>query len=682
MRGETKKVSAFVAWLCTLANMVCNGQDVPPARPNIIFLLTDDQGYGDVGYTGHPYLKTPNLDRLAAEGRQFQQFYVSNPVCSPSRAAFMTGRYPAEIGVHAQITDPAKNIEMGNAQWLDPALPNMAHQFKKAGYATAHFGKWHLVSYSLWKNGTGPKPSDYGFDVYRTHGAGSSKGLSDYPDLADDPYFQAKSTRWFVDDTLEFIKKCQAEGRPFFVNLWTLVPHGPLNPTAEELSVYDGLKVSPDDFHGYMKDYVAGAKDPTGQMKTYCAAVTGMDLAIGYFLDQLKALGLAKDTIIVFSSDNGPEVYQISNAKNAGMGSPGEAGERGRKRSIYRGGVRVPCVVRWSGHVPAGSIDTKTVWAGVDLFPTLLGLIGLDIPSGLNGEDVSPALLGKEVSRNKPLFWEWRFSVVGDQRYAAPSLAVQEGSWRAYVNADGSELELYDVSSDFGEEKNVAAEYPEVADRLKTKMLEWKATLPPEPATTAEAEIAERPEAAGASNSPVEIPDTGVVVSQLATDGIALQSRHASPNNWRAVAQSFRWSGEQMLDGIGLCLAADQPQWKRDQQYELVVQELDGYRGEPVALVVRKEFTMNKESVGPNRWVYMDIDDQKLADGKWYGFAVGPTKEDRKGDLVLFWAATDDSAYRGGSANQFNPYDPKRGWLPEGPYGSAGKDLTFYLKAK
>jgi len=230
--------------------------------------------------------------------------------------------------------------------------------------------------------------------------------------------------------------------------------------------------------------------------------------------------------------------------------------------------------------------------------------------------------------------------------------------------------------------------YVETADRLKTKMLEWKKTLPPEPdaqpvASASAGEHSEKRSADAVPSNPDGILSGNVDIYQSDTAGVSLQSRHVSAKNWRAVAQSFKWESDHALDGIGLRLDSTQPVWKRDQQYELIIQELDGYRGVPSALVYRMEFTMQKDWVGPNRWLYLGVDDLNLEAGQWYGFAVGPTAEDRKGDLVLFVATSgDDAAYARGSANQFNPYDPDRGWPPSGPYGSARRDLAFYFKFK
>lgn len=443
----------------------------PGKKPNVIFFLTDDMGFGDAATFGHPYLKTPAIDRLAREGTSYTHFYSCASVCSPSRAAFTTGRFPATLGIHTAISHKTEQNEMyGMPDYLDPAAPAVARVFRDAGYATAHFGKWHLSGWGL-----GPEPSAYGFDEAR--GYGFKNWQADrYP---RDPLMRAKSTGWFVDSTLDFARKCRDADKPFYVHLWTLVPHAKLVPTEEELAMAEGIECKPEDFPFWMREYIEQAPDPQEQMRVYCAAMMGLDKQLGRLLDGLDEMGLTEDTIFVFSSDNGPEDYHIGNAKNAGMGSPGAY--RGRKRSICDGGVRMPCIVRWPGKVGAGKVDKETVWAGVDYLPTICALAGIDAPEDAkrDGQNFGKALLsGKTQTREKPLFWEWRFEVFGNGAYAPPTLAVREGNWKAYVNADATGLALYDLSADPEERNDLAAARPQVAQRLEAMMLEWKKTLP------------------------------------------------------------------------------------------------------------------------------------------------------------------------------------------------------------
>src|SRR5688572_1323410 len=324
-----------------------------PSAPNIIFILADDLGWGDLSCYGNTFLRTPNLDRLAREGALFTQFYVNGSVCSPSRNAFFTSMYPAQNRIHGHFATPELNSARGMTQFLDPKVPNVATTLKQAGYTTAHVGKWHLGS-----NSGGPPPSAYGFDFVGSSeggGAGISK---------TDPYYRARSTALFVDESLQFIKR-RGE-KPFYLQLWTLVPHATLNPTPEQMEPFARLS-NPDIPHRSARTI-------------YYASVADLDTQIGRLLGELDKLGLTENTIVVFSSDNGPEDIFIQNAGHSGVGSPGPF--RGRKRSLYEGGVRVPYIVRWPARIPAGRIDDTSVVAGVDFMPTLCRITGVTMPRG------------------------------------------------------------------------------------------------------------------------------------------------------------------------------------------------------------------------------------------------------------------------------------------------------------
>jgi arylsulfatase A-like enzyme len=466
-RDALKKVGVGLGALMMSRARAARPADARKRRPNIILILTDDLGWGDPTCYGHPYIKTPQLDKLASQGTLFTQFYVNNPVCSPSRTALMTGHFPARHGVHQHFAKPQQNKQRGMPNWLDPDATTVTDLLKRAGYATAHFGKWHLSGGGI---SEAPTPSAYGIDDHRTVNS-SGPGWQ----VGKDPYFRAHSTGLFVDETIRFVEKHR--DRPFFVNLWTLVPHAILKPTPEELKVYESLTVDVGAFKGYMRKYLEQAPKLDPQMKVYAAAVTGMDKALGRLLAKLDELGLADNTLIFFTSDNGPEDYHVRNARNAGVGSPGPF--RGRKRSLYEGGVRTSCIVRWPGHVPAGRRDAESVITAVDFLPTVCRLAGANVPDiKPDGEDVSDVLLGKPRPRRKPIFWEWRGGIAGDQTYRPPPLAVREGKWKLLVGPDGTGRELYDVPNDPAEKTNLATRHPDVARRLAEAVLAWKRTLP------------------------------------------------------------------------------------------------------------------------------------------------------------------------------------------------------------
>ncbi len=439
--------------------------DAVAEHPNVVFVLTDDLGWGDLASFGHPLIRTPNLDRLAEEGTSFEQFYVASPSCSPSRTAFVTGHYPGRHGVHRIFSpSPRKNRERGMPNWLDPDVTTVADLLRDAGYATAHFGKWHLTGEGF--EGA-PAPSEYGFDESTV--LHSSEWDEERPED-----WRARSTGLLVEEALRFAE--ENRGRPFFVQLWTLVPHAHLKPTAEELARYEDLDVDPELFEGTMRTYLEGAEDARTQMKVFAAAVTGLDDALGRLFRGLDELGLTEETIVFFTSDNGPEDYHVAHAANAGVGSTGPF--RARKRSLYEGGLRAPCIVRWPARVPAGRVDETSVVSGVDFLPTVCALAGVEPPAGLDGEDVSDVLLGSPRPRRGPLFWEWRAGVAGDQSYLSPGVAIRDGSYKLHVNPEGGDVELYDVVGDPGETEDLAEREPERTAELVERALAWHHTLP------------------------------------------------------------------------------------------------------------------------------------------------------------------------------------------------------------
>lgn len=431
----------------------------PPApaaeRPNIVFIFADDWGWGDLSCHGHAWLKTPNLDRLAAEGLDLHQFNVLNPVCSPSRTAATTGRYPARYCIHQHFA-PGTNVQRGMPDWLDPQAPTLARFLKGAGYRTGHFGKWHLTNHGA--EGA-PSPQAYGFDASAVfNGPGPEAGLHDT-----------------ASNAVRFIQA--AAGQPFYLNVWLHESHTPHVPTPESLAQWKHLDE---------------------QQQVYAAVITDGDRAVGAVLDALQAAGVASNTIVIFSADNGPEWTGKEKNKRMGEGwgtwaSVGQTGGlRGRKRSLFEGGVRVPFLVRWPGHTPAGATNTATVLTAVDLLPTLCAAAGVALPPDYagDGENLVAALRGDAVTRTRPIFWEWRGNATEPDWW--PRLAVREGDWKLVTTYDGSRVELHDLATDRAEQNDVAKQQPDVVARLTRLALDWKASLPaaPDPACIAKTEAA------------------------------------------------------------------------------------------------------------------------------------------------------------------------------------------------
>ncbi len=423
---------------------------VAAERPNILFILADDLGYGDLSRAGHPAHRTPAIDRIAAEGVEFRQFNVVNPVCSPSRAAAMTGLYPARLGIHQHFSFVPAHRNAGMPDWLDPQVPNVASLLRRAGYATGHFGKWHLTNNTITD---APLPQAYGFTESR---------IWNGPGPRSHPHEVA-------EHTVDFIRR-HAAG-PWFANLWLHEPHTPHHPTEESLRAFAHLPE---------------------RERVYAAVLADADRVVARVLAALQELQLDQRTLVVFWSDNGPEntggpAAREMEGDNFGPGrgsffSVGVTGGlRGRKRNLFEGGVRVPFFVRWPGQVPAGKVDDSTVVTALDLLPTVCAAAGVALPPdlALDGENMLGAFRGTPRARTRPIFWEWRGG--GGVPDGWPRLAVREGRWKLVLGANATRGELYDLVADRAEQQDVAATQPELVARLRREALAWQAALPQEP---------------------------------------------------------------------------------------------------------------------------------------------------------------------------------------------------------
>lgn len=449
-------IRLFLIASMTLAMLVAPRQaqsQSPATKPNIVLIFADDWGWGDLSCHGHPWLKTPNLDRLASEGIDFLQFNVLNPVCSPSRVAVITGHYPARYCIHEHFAAPAQNRQRGMPDWLDPAAPTLPRLLKQAGYRTGHFGKWHLTNR---QTQGAPKPEAYGYDEYAVFNGGAEWPSADLHATAA--------------NAVAFIKA--NKDKPFFINVWLHESHTPHVPTPESMKKWKHLDE---------------------QKQVYSAVITDGDNVVGQILDALKAAGVEDNTLVMFSSDNGPE---RTGAKKGPRKADRDAnitgydtyysigdtgGLRGRKRSLFEGGVRVPFIVRWPGHTPAGVKNNTTVFTAVDLLPTLCAAAGVSLPADYrgDGENLLAALEGKPIRRTRPVFWEWRGTEAEPDYW--PRLAVRDGDWKLALTYDAKRVELYRLSDDRAESKNLAKAHPEIVARLTRLALDWKATLPEKP---------------------------------------------------------------------------------------------------------------------------------------------------------------------------------------------------------
>jgi arylsulfatase A-like enzyme len=401
-------------------------------RPNVVLIITDDQGYGDLSLHGNPHLKTPQIDRIATEGVRFTQFQVS-PVCSPTRASLMTGRYNYRTGV--------VDTYLGRSM-MYPDEVTLAEVLARAGYRTGLFGKWHLGdNYPM-------RPIDQGFQVALCHKGGGIGQPSDPPgNHYFDPVLQDNgkpvrvkgySTDIFFERALGFIESSRAQ--PFFAYIATNAPHTPLE-VSEELAA----------------PYRARGLDET-TAKIY-GMVKNIDDNTGRLLDHLARLGLEQNTIVIFLTDNGPQQQRF----NAGM--------RGLKGSVYQGGIRVPFFLRWPAVVAPGK-QVETIAAHIDVFPTLLEACGIALPTGLriDGRSLLPLIRGRQpVWPERTLFTQWHR---GDQPEPFRNCAVRTSRYKL---VDGKQL--YDLAADPAEQHDLAASNPKLVASLRAAYEKWFADI-------------------------------------------------------------------------------------------------------------------------------------------------------------------------------------------------------------
>jgi arylsulfatase A len=424
---------------------------LPDTKPNIIFILLDDLGWGDLGCYGNTIVKTPNIDNLAAQGCRFTDFYVSMPMCSPTRAAFITGRNPNRFGfrhvINEGIVNP--NVAVPEIHHLPIEEPSFPRQLRQVGYRTGTVGKWHL---SLTQHPSEPKPDDYGFDYYCLaggnslyHGPAKWNRNGQTVEIGKDFWFPSV----YVDESIRFIE--QDRTKPFYLSFWPFSPHVKEECEEKYRSLYEGR---------------------TEQEKTYYGCVTQIDEQIGRLFEYLKKNGLWNNTIVIFASDNGPEPpVNIFHHSEARRGSTGPF--RGSKHVIYEGGIRVPGIIRWPGLSTPGSISSIPV-SDVDILPTLCAAVAAPIPKSwqYDGTDFRPALQNKPLDRPHPLYWECAYSMktfVGPHFFSQP-LALREGSWKLMCDMDFQNPTLYNLDWDKGEKFTVDKEYPDIVENMMQKL--------------------------------------------------------------------------------------------------------------------------------------------------------------------------------------------------------------------
>ncbi|MCA8967302.1 MAG: sulfatase [Planctomycetes bacterium] len=444
--------------LAALAATACSvPPEARPARPNIVFVMIDDLGWMDIHPQGNELFVTPNLDRLAAQGTRYTDFYAAAPVCSPTRAACITGLAPARLQVTNHIPDrwsfydaPAarggKPEDRRGRPWgparsrdrLDARCATIAQRLRGAGYHTGFVGKWHLAGADWNTTDTSLFPESFGFDVNVAGNAMGGPGTFFAPFRLPN-YDKGQPGEYLTDrlaaDAVDYIASVADTGRPFFLCLWTYAVHYPIEAPPDLVARY------------------SSAAEPDMPTR-YRAMVEGMDRAVGRVLKALDELHLTEQTLVVFTSDNGQ-------MPGASVADPLRAG----KGYLYEGGIRVPLIVRWPGHVAAGAVD-GTPAISMDFAPTFLDAAGIDYGRDeFDGE----SLLGPR-DREAIYFHYPHYAYHGDNAMAS---AVRAGRYKYIHHYDDDAHELFDLGADIGEQHNLIAEDPARAKQLREMLMAW-----------------------------------------------------------------------------------------------------------------------------------------------------------------------------------------------------------------
>ena len=448
--SKSKMMPLLLLALLSVA-VVAAKNDAKQAPPNIIFILAEDMGWGDLPVYGHPYARMPNCDRLAREGMKMNRFYVTGTTCNPSRTGLMTGRHPAEF--------PSYPADYG----IPEGIPTVTKLLRdEAGYRTGHVGKWHL----------GPEDlgDQYGIDYVRVIGPTHKD-----PRGRDSAVFGA---------ALDFIADSQNDGRPFYLNIWSHVAHSPVKPPQHLVDIFADVTVDRSDFDDHMQHKFDEAEALGGDiddgMRNYLADLYALDMQIGWILDKLDRLGLAENTVLAFSADHGaaPVLEDSQSHPTNMMGYAG--GLRGGKHDFFEGGLREPFLIRWPSQVPAGVTSDSVVWA-MDWLPTVASMAGITIDeSRFEGEDVTDIFTGtSDRSRYNPLVWKFPHKNI-DSKMVMLYDDWKFHMWKATGDKKEHKVLLYDLKEDPGEDYDLHEERADIAFTLSKAMIEWETHLPME----------------------------------------------------------------------------------------------------------------------------------------------------------------------------------------------------------
>jgi len=399
-------------------------------RPNIVVVLADDMGWGDSGTYGHELIKTPNMDKLAAEGMKFMQCYSASGVCSPSRSAILTGRTPYRNGVWAHLSGVGET-HLRDSEITYPEL------LKEVGYETAHVGKWHLLSRNQFNDPKFPTPSNHGYDywLYTHNNADPSHNQPENFYRMGEPVGKVKgySAQFVAKEADMWLKEKRDKDKPFVLSVWLHEPHSPIATKKEFQDLYGDHK-----------------------NKKYMGNISQLDNALGMIMQTLEDIGEVDNTFLFFTSDNGP-VPRFG-------GTSG--GLRSNKRADFEGGIRVPGIIRFPGKIKPGAVSNEPI-IGTDVFATALELNGIELPSDrtIDSASMLPAFEGKKIERKIPMFWRTHVSSAEDR------VAMRIGDWKIIGNDDLTKFMLFNVEKDWKEENDLAEVHPEKLKEMKAKII-------------------------------------------------------------------------------------------------------------------------------------------------------------------------------------------------------------------
>ena len=470
---------------------------VAASQPNIVLLMGDDHGWEETGYNGHPHVKTPVLDEIAATGLRLERFYAAHPSCSPTRGSFLTGRHPNRYGTFAP-------------GWsLRPEEITIAHILRKAGYQCGHFGKWHVGTV---KAGSPTNPGAMGFHEWVSHDNFFELNPSLSRNGGPPEVIQGESSEIVVREAIRFIDRARQAGKPFFTIVWFGSPHEPYSGLPADLALYDDLPAKYQDKKVSLTSNETGGQvtRPQGEvLRERYAEITAMDRAIGQLRKHLAAHGLRQNTLLFYCGDNGTSA-------DASLASP----HRGVKGQIYEGGILVPGLIEWPARIPQPRTSSVRATTS-DLLPTLCALTGQPLPDRpLDGIDLTPLLDGKLTERPHPLyFWAYNTSRFANMKpapyidpeqqkgttplaklaggkatrdfrnYRHPALtdadylgprAIIDGRFKFVIqepNQGDPKHELFDLQADPAEKTNLVEREPAIAGKLQTQLKKWQQSV-------------------------------------------------------------------------------------------------------------------------------------------------------------------------------------------------------------